>query len=119
MSESHQAKPLVWLHGEVASPPLSSTARLKIGVLLRRLQGGESLGLPESRPLPVIGPRCHELRVVDGGSSWRLVYRIDTEAVVIADVFRKTTRSTPIPVIQACKRRLGSYDCLPSVRGGS
>lgn len=119
MHQPHQDKPLVWLHGEIASPPLSSAARLKMGVLLRRLQGGESLGLPESRPLPVIGPRCHELRVVDEGSSWRLVYRVDTEAIVITNVFRKTTRATPTSVIQACKRRLSLYDRLPRERGRS
>jgi phage-related protein len=119
MHEPHQYQRLVWLHGDIASPPLSSAARLKMGVLLRRVQGGESLGLPVSRPLPVIGPRCHELRVVEGGSSWRLVYRIDPEAVVIVDVFRKTTRSTPTSVIQSCKRRLGLYDRLPRALGRS
>jgi phage-related protein len=119
MPEPHQYRRLVLLHGEIASPPLSSAARLKMGVLLRRLQGGESLSLPESRPLPAIGPRCHELRVVDEASSWRLVYRIDAEAIVIADVFRKTTRSTPTSVIQTCKRRLGLYDRVPRVRGRS
>ena len=44
-------KPLVWLHGEVRTPPLSAPARLETGVLLRRLQRGEWLGLPQSRPL--------------------------------------------------------------------
>lgn len=31
-------KPLVWLHGEVKSPPFSPAARLEAGVLLRRLR---------------------------------------------------------------------------------
>jgi hypothetical protein len=29
-------KPLVWLHGRVRTPPLSTVARLEAGVLLRR-----------------------------------------------------------------------------------
>jgi len=37
-------KPLVWLSGEVKTPPFSSAARLEAGTLLRRLQGGEQLG---------------------------------------------------------------------------
>jgi hypothetical protein len=41
-------KPLVWLHGEVKTPPLSTEARIEFGVLLRRLQNGERLSLPES-----------------------------------------------------------------------
>jgi hypothetical protein len=42
------AKPLVWLHGEVKTPPFSAEARVEAGVLLRRLQDGESLGMPHS-----------------------------------------------------------------------
>ena len=51
-------KPLVWLRGEVKTPPFSQAARLEAGNVLRLLQQGESLGLPHSRPMPVIGPRC-------------------------------------------------------------
>ena len=58
-------KPEAWLHGETKTPPLSTGARIEAGVLLRRLQRGESLSLPESRPMPSIGPRCHELRIDD------------------------------------------------------
>lgn len=110
MPERAGDKPLVWLHGQVRPPPLSASGRLKMGGLLRRLQRGELLGLPDSRPLPVVGSRCHELRVVDGGLRWRLAYRVDADAVVIAEVFRKTTRKTPEAVIQACSRRLAEYD---------
>jgi len=48
-------KPLVWLHGEVKSPPLSSAARIEAGFLLRRLQRGDHVELPHSRPMPTIG----------------------------------------------------------------
>jgi len=103
-------KPLVWLRGEVKTPPFSSEARVEAGTLLRRLQRGESLGMPFSRPMPAIGRRCHELRIVDAGKTWRIVYRLDDDAVVIADVFRKGTRQTPTRVIQDCRRRLSLYD---------
>jgi phage-related protein len=105
-------KPLVWLHGEVKSPPLSKNARIEAGVLLRRVQRGEKLSLPQSRPMPVIGHRCHELRIVEGDKTWRIVYRIDADAIVIADVFAKTTRTTPSRVIDNCKRRLRDYDVI-------
>ena len=45
-------KPLVWLRGEVKTPPFSTAARIEAGVLLRQLQGGANLGLPHSRPMP-------------------------------------------------------------------
>lgn len=85
----HAARPLAWLHGEIKTPPLSSEARIEAGLLLRRLQRGERLGMPQSRPMPVIGVRCHELRILDGGLTWRIVYRLDRDAVVISDVFSK------------------------------
>jgi phage-related protein len=103
-------RPLVWLRGEVKTPPFSPEARVEAGVLLRRLQRGERLSMPHSRPMPAIGPRCHELRVVDERTSWRIVYRIDTDAIVVADVFRKTTQATPKRVIDDCQRRLRLYD---------
>ena len=103
-------KPLVWLKGEVKSPPFSKEGRVKAGYLLRRLQEGETLGMPESRPMPSIGPRCHELRVRDRDHYWRIVCRVDEDAIVIADVFAKKTGKTPVPVIVNCKARLGQYD---------
>ena len=103
-------KPLVWLHGEVKTPPFSAAARLEVGVLLRRLQRGERLGMPQSRPFPSLGPRCHELRIQDAEATWRLVYRVDTDAIVIAEVFSKKTRATPRQVMEICQRRLRAYD---------
>jgi len=102
-------KPLVWLSGEVKTPPFSQAARLEVGYLLRALQRGDKLSMPLSRPMPSIGPRCHELRIVDERIDWRVVYRIDTDAVVILDVFEKKTRSTPRQIIEVCKRRLKDY----------
>jgi phage-related protein len=101
---------LVWLHGEVKSPPFSANARLEAGQLLRRLQRGELLGMPHARPMTVIGRRCHELRVQDEAQTWRIVYRLDTDAVVIAAVFSKKTQKTPPDIIATSRRRLKSYD---------
>ncbi len=75
------SKPLAWLRGEVKSPPLSAAARIEAGALLRRLQRGEKLSMPRSRPLPIIGSRCHELRIPDEAATWRIVYRIDADAL--------------------------------------
>ena len=103
-------KPLVWLHGEVKTPPFSSAARIEAGYLLRQLQKGERISLPHSRPLPSIGARCHELRIEDENKKWRIVYRIDEDAIVILDVFEKKTQKTPKDVIDNCKRRIQFYE---------
>ncbi|KKJ01303.1 type II toxin-antitoxin system RelE/ParE family toxin [Prochlorothrix hollandica] len=104
------SKVVVWLRGEVKTPPFSSKARVEMGVLLRCLQQGEQIRLPCSRPMPSIGLRCHELRVQDEDKIWRLVYRIDRDAIVILEVFQKTTQKTPQQVIRACQQRLKQYD---------
>lgn len=103
-------KPLVWLQGEVKTPPFSAAARVEAGVLLRRVQCGERLRMPHSRPMPSVGARCHELRVVDAGKTWRIMYRTDADAVIIAAVFQKTTQQTPPRVIVDSRRRLRHYD---------
>ncbi len=107
---SPKDKPLVWLHGEVRTPPFSAAARVEAGFLLRQLQQGVRLGMPHSRPMPSIGIRCHELRINDGAMTWRVVYRADTDAVVIVEVFKKKTQRTPTSVVVNCQRRLKEYD---------
>ena len=102
-------KPLVWLKGEVKTPPFGAEARVEAGFMLRRLQKGENLGLPHSRPMPSVGSQCHELRVNDKNQTWRIVYHVATDAVVILDVFSKKTAATPNEVLTNCKRRLAAY----------
>lgn len=54
-------------------------------------------------------------RVEDSGCgrdvTWRIVYRLDADAVVILDVFNKT-RQTPRSVIDTCKQRPRDYDAV-------
>ena len=103
-------KPLVWMHGEIKTPPFSKLARLQAGFLLRLLQRGEKIAMPHSRTMPSIGRRCHELRVADEKVSWRIVYRIDEDAIVILEVFSKKTGKTPKSIIDICRTRLREYD---------
>jgi phage-related protein len=105
-------KPLVWLHGEVKTPPMSTMARVEAGFLLRRLQAGVLLEMPHSRPMPSIGRRVHELRIVDVDATWRVIYRIDPDAIVIGSVFSKKTPTTPQREIDAAQRRFGLYDAV-------
>jgi phage-related protein len=107
---SPKDKVVVWLHGEIKTPPFSSTARIEAGFLLRQLQAGEKLGMPQSRPMPVIGRRCHELRINDEDKTWRIIYRIDDDAIIILEVFAKKTNTTARKVIDICKERLRGYE---------
>ncbi len=109
VSARPEDKVLVWLRGEISTPPFSAEARRETGALLRQLQQGISLSLPQSRPMPNIGVRCHELRITNKDSIWRIIYRIEPDAIVILDVFTKKTQTTPNPVIEHCKTRLAQY----------
>jgi len=103
-------KDLVWLQGEVKTPPFSLEARLEAGYLLRQLQQGIKLAMPQSRPMPVIGRRCHELRINDEHCTWRIMYRTDADAIVLLAVFDKKTNTTPKHIIDTCKDRMKRYD---------
>ena len=64
--------------------------------------------------MPSIGPRCHELRIQDKNTAWRIVYRTDSDAIVIGTVFAKKARATPKSVIDKCKQRFAEYDRISS-----
>lgn len=51
-------KPLVWLHGEIKTPPFTAVGRQEAGMLLRLLQEGVQLGMPQAEALPDVGSRC-------------------------------------------------------------
>jgi len=84
-------------------------------MLLRLLQEGERLGMPQSEPLPDVGPRCGALRVRDAEHNWRIMYRIDSDAVLILEVYPKKTRKILDEVIERCKLRLKQYDAAAKV----
>ena len=81
-------------------------------MLLRHLQLGENISLPHSRPMPSVGKACHELRIQDETKTWRIVYHMDIESIVILEVFSKTTQQTPKLVIDTCKARLRRYQSI-------
>ena len=80
--------------------------------MLRKLQQGEYLFMPHSRPMRIIGNRCHELRIKDVKQVWRIVYRIDSDMIVILAVFKKQKNKTPKNVIDNCRKRIVRYDQL-------
>src|SRR5207245_3348047 len=88
-------KPLAWLHGEIKTPPSTKESRKEAGYLLRLLQQGENIGMPQAEPLPIVGPRCGALRVRDGAYHWRIMFRADPDAVLIVEVYAKKTRKIP------------------------
>lgn len=66
--------------------------------------------MPQAEPLPDIGPRCGALRVRDAEHNWRIMYRIDSDAILILEVYSKKTRKIPDEVVMRCRQRLKRYD---------
>lgn len=94
--------------GEITA--VLQTGKARSGLLLRRLQRGETIGMHHSRSMHSVGKRCHELRIPDEGVSWRVMYRIDSDVIIVAEVFSKKTGKTPKRIIDICKARLRDYD---------
>lgn len=109
--DAKEDKPIAWLRGEFKTPPMSRAARIEAGGLLRRVQVGEKLTMPESRSLPVLDPRCHELRIRDleKKAEWRVIYYVGNVAIAVLDIFQKKTRAIPEDILSNCRRRLAAF----------
>jgi phage-related protein len=59
--------------------------------------------------MPTVGGQCHELRIDDGDHAWRIIYHVAPDAVVILEVFGKTTAATPQRTIETCRTRLAAF----------
>lgn len=59
--------------------------------------------------MPSLGAACHELRIIDRSVTWRIMYHVHPEAIVILDVFAKKTTATPKAVIVDCQKRLADF----------
>ena len=101
-----------WAHekiGDFRRPPFGDEAKEECAILLRRLERGEKLELPQSRPMSSVGSGCHELRIRDRDANWRVIYFIDADAIVVLHIFAKKTQTTPHDVIELCQKRLKTY----------
>jgi phage-related protein len=103
-------KPLVWLKTEIKSPPFSKEARIEAGYLLRLIQQGHTLGMPHTRKLPDLCPRCYELRIRDKDKWYRIIFRIDSDAIILVHVFEKKSNKITKSVLDTCRKRIKQYD---------
>jgi phage-related protein len=59
--------------------------------------------------MPAIGHHCHELRISDRDQTWRIVYHVASDAIVVLDVFSKNTQATPVQMVEVCQKRRTAY----------
>ncbi|MDL1979873.1 MAG: type II toxin-antitoxin system RelE/ParE family toxin [Deltaproteobacteria bacterium] len=103
-------KPIVWLKSEIKSPPFSEQARIQAEYLLRLLQQGNKLEMPYSKKIPDLCSRCHELRIKDKDKWYRIIYRIDQDAILLLHAFEKKSNKIPKTIMETCKQRMKWYD---------
>jgi phage-related protein len=86
---------------------LPRDVRLKLGSALLGLQRGFNLGLPLSRPMPVVMPGVEELRLRGESGQYRvLCYRKAKAGILVPRAFHKKTQETPLSEIEIARRRL-------------
>lgn len=84
-------------------PPI----RRQIGEALRDLQKGLNLGMPLSRPMNVIAPGVHELRVRSEHTTVRVFYYLrKLDAIVVFHALQKKSQKTPRREINLARQRL-------------
>jgi phage-related protein len=82
-------------------------ARRARGEAILDLQCGRPLGMPLSRPMPVVAPGVHELRVRDSAGIYRAFYMTRVaDAVLVFHAFQKKTQKTPRSEIELAAKRL-------------
>lgn len=86
---------------------LPAGIRADLADALARLDAGLSLSMPLSRPMSVIGPGVHELRLRDRSGAYRVVYALVRLGTVhVLHAFKKTTQATNARDIDLARERL-------------
>jgi len=81
--------------------------RMRLGRGLYRLQIGEQLGMPNSRPMPGVAAGVSELRVKAEDGSFRVFYyTASSRGVLVFHAFIKKTQRTPPLEIELARKRL-------------
>ena len=74
---------------------------------LARLDAGQSLTMPLSRPMSIIGNGLHELRLKDRSGAYRVFYALPGAGIVyVLHAFQKKTQATPKNNLDLARKRL-------------
>jgi phage-related protein len=81
--------------------------RAHLAELLAMLSEGQNLGMPVSRPMPIVEHGAHELRIKDRTGAYRVFYFTkQAGAILVFHLFKKKTQESPQKEIETAKRRL-------------
>jgi phage-related protein len=82
----------------------------ELGSVLTRLQKGESIGMPDVRPMPEISPHISEIRIPDRSGSYRVLYVTREEfGILLFHAFQKKSAKTPEKEKNTARNRLEAF----------
>lgn len=82
-------------------------ARVRLGRELFRLQLGEQIAMPNSRPMPTVAAGVSELRIKSADGIFRVFYyTASSRGVLVFHAFVKKTQRTPALEIELSRKRL-------------
>ncbi len=82
----------------------------ELGAVLTRLQKGESIGMPDVRPMPDVESGAAEIRITDPNGTFRTFHVIHSEhGILVFHAFTKKTRRTPSREIKVGRARLREF----------
>jgi phage-related protein len=103
-------KPLVWGGRGNQNPSVLAKSQIGSGIFASETAAERNARHASFSTAAVDWSAVPELRINDERSAWRIVYRIDSDAIIILDVFSKKNRTTPKVIVDLCKRRLREYE---------
>jgi phage-related protein len=84
--------------------------RKDLGAILTKLQKGETVGYPDTKPMSVVAKGVFEIRLKDASGIFRAFYLIKTEhGIVVFHSFKKKSQKTPKHEIETARSRLHTY----------
>jgi phage-related protein len=85
---------------------LPKSIRVAFGEMLRILQEGISIGMPDSRPMTIVALGVDELRAKDESGKYRAFYLKKSRAGILGlRAFHKKTQETPQSEIKLARKR--------------
>lgn len=79
----------------------------EVGYLLFKLQKGESLAMPHSKPMPSVAKGCHEIRVKSEDGAYRVFYFLKVkDHILVFHAFQKKTQKTSLKDIEQGQKNL-------------
>jgi phage-related protein len=82
----------------------------ELGSVLTRLQKGESIGMPDIRPMTDINPQVSEIRISDRTGSYRVLYVLQRKSgILVFHAFQKKSRITVERDIKTARIRLEAF----------